>query len=96
MSNIVSQRDPQWGNIKLGTSNVNISGYGCTITCLGYLVGLTPDKVNERMNTVGGYSNGNLVIWTKVLLFLNFLLLFLLLLTSLWTIKTPYLFGYYQ
>jgi len=66
MSNIVSQRDPQWGNIKLGTSNVNISGYGCTITCLGYLVGLTPDKVNERMNTVGGYSNGNLVIWTKV------------------------------
>ena len=63
---IVSQRDPKWGSIKLGTSSTTISGYGCTITSLGYLVGMTPDKVNERMNAVGGYANGNLVIWTKV------------------------------
>lgn len=63
---IVSQRDPKWSSIKLGTSATTIGGYGCTITCLGYLVGMTPDKVNERMNAVGGYASGNLVIWTKV------------------------------
>lgn len=63
--NIVSQRDPRWSNITLGTSGT-IGQYGCTITSLGYLVGLTPDKVNERMNAVGGYANGNLVIWTKI------------------------------
>lgn len=63
---IVSQRDPKWSTIKLGTSDVTIGGYGCTITSLGYLVGLTPDKVNERMNAVGGYANGNLVIWKKI------------------------------
>lgn len=63
--NIVSQRDPKWANITLGTSGT-IGQYGCTITSLGYLVGLTPDKVNERMKAVGGYANGNLVIWTKV------------------------------
>lgn len=63
--NIVSQRDPKWSNITLGTSGT-IGQYGCTIDCLGYLVGLTPDKVNERMKAVGGYANGNLVIWGKV------------------------------
>lgn len=63
---IVSQRDPKWSSVKLGTSTTTLGGYGCTITCLGFLVGLTPDKVNERMNAVGGYANGNLVIWTKV------------------------------
>lgn len=63
---IVNQRDPKWSNIKLGTSDTTIGGYGCTITSLGYLVGLTPDKVNERMLAVGGYSQGNLVIWTKI------------------------------
>lgn len=63
---IVSQRDPKWANVKLGTSTTTIGGYGCTITSLGYLVGLTPDKVNERMLAVGGYSNGNLVLWGKV------------------------------
>jgi len=61
---IVSQRDSRWGSIKVGSGEGTISQVGCTITSLGYLVGLTPDKVNERMNAVGGYST-NLVIWGK-------------------------------
>lgn len=62
----LSQRDPRWSKIKLGFSNVTIGGYGCTITCLAMLAGTTPDKVNEAMKRVGGYANGNLVIWSKV------------------------------
>ena len=62
---IVSQRDPKWVNTTLGTSGT-IGQYGCTITSLGYLVGLTPDKVNDRMKAVSGYASGNLVLWGKV------------------------------
>lgn len=63
---ILSQRDPKWGNIKLGTSATFIKDYGCTITCIAMIVGTTPDVVNDRMKAVGGFSNGNLVIWAKI------------------------------
>jgi archaellum component FlaC len=63
---IVSQRDNRWGGIKLGTSSTTIASHGCAITSLGYTVGKYPDYVNERMKSVGGFSNGNLVIWSKV------------------------------
>lgn len=63
---ILSQRDPRWGNIKLGTSNTYIKDFGCTITCIAMIIGTTPDVVNERMKAVSGFANGNLVIWDKV------------------------------
>src|SRR3990167_2754527 len=63
---ILSQRDSRWANIKLGTSNVTISGYGCTITSLAMMCGLTPDQVNQILRDNGGYANQNLVIWAKV------------------------------
>lgn len=63
---LYSQRDARWRDIKLGTSNVTIGGYGCTITCLSMLANLTPDVVNAKMTMSGGYANGNLVNWTKI------------------------------
>lgn len=63
----LSQRDPRWKDIPLGTSKTTtIGSHGCTITCLAMLAGTTPNVVNQRMNAVGGYANTNLVIWTKV------------------------------
>lgn len=64
--NILSQRDTRWKNIKLGTSDTTIGGYGCTITCIAMIVGSTPDVVNERIKSVNGYAEGNLVIWAKL------------------------------
>ena len=64
--NILSQRDSRWKNIKLGTSDTTIGGYGCTITCISMILGTTPDVVNERIKTVNGYAEGNLVIWSKL------------------------------
>lgn len=62
-----SQRDSKWANIALGSStSTTIGSHGCTITCLGILANLSPDEVNRRMNAVGGYQNGNLVIWSKI------------------------------
>lgn len=63
---ILGQRDPKWGDIKLGTSNTFIKDYGCTITCIAMIVGTTPNIVNDRMKAVGGFANGNLVIWDKI------------------------------
>lgn len=61
---IVSQRDSKWSSIKVGDGSGTIGQVGCTITCLGYLVGLTPDKVNEKLKSAKGYQV-NLVIWSK-------------------------------
>ena len=63
--NTLNQRDPKWGNIKLGNSDTYIKDYGCTITCIAMIVGTTPNIVNDRLKAVGGFS-GNLVIWAKI------------------------------
>lgn len=62
----LSQRDPRWANIKLGTSNTTIGDFGCTITAIASILGTTPDVVNERMKAVNGFASGNLVIWAKI------------------------------
>jgi hypothetical protein len=61
-----SQRDPRWGNIKLGFSNTYIKDYGCTITAISNILNTTPDVVNERLKAVKGFAYGNLVIWAKI------------------------------
>lgn len=61
-----SQRDKRWKDIKLGTSDTTIGGYGCTITCISMIIGTTPDVANERLKAVNGYAQGNLVIWDKL------------------------------
>lgn len=63
---ILSQRDPRWSNIKLGTSDKTIGSHGCTITCVAMLAGTTPDVVNQKLLAVGGYAEGNLIIWSKI------------------------------
>ena len=63
---VLSQRDPRWAKQQLGISNTTIGGFGCTITSIAMLIGTTPDVVNRELKRVGGYANGNLVIWSKV------------------------------
>lgn len=69
---ILSQRDPRWADITLGTGKGTIGYYGCTITCLAMIMGLTPDVVNDRMkalplvNGSTGFANGNLVLWSRL------------------------------
>jgi len=62
----LSQRDSRWKDIKLGTSSTTIGGYGCVIAGLAIMVDTTPDIVNQKLLEVGGYSQGNLVVWAKV------------------------------
>lgn len=57
--------DSAWKNIKLGNSDLNLGGYGCLVTSLASISNLTPDIVNEKLKSVGGFK-GALVIWSKV------------------------------
>jgi hypothetical protein len=63
---LLSQRDKRWKDIKLGTSNTTLGEYGCTITCISMIIGTTPDVANERLKSVNGFAEGNLVIWSKL------------------------------
>lgn len=63
---LYSQLDPRWKDIKLGFSNVTLGSHGCTITAIGMILDETPLSVNERMKQVGGFAQGNLVIWEKI------------------------------
>lgn len=73
---LLSQNDPRWKNIPLGTSRSSIGQGGCTITCIAMKFGLDPKFVNERLNAVDGFAPSqannpfepekNLVIWNKL------------------------------
>ncbi|HFC76735.1 MAG TPA: hypothetical protein ENJ27_00705 [Candidatus Moranbacteria bacterium] len=42
-----SQKDPRWGNKKLGYSNLSIRSNGCYLTSIAMLFGKRPDKLND-------------------------------------------------
>lgn len=62
----LSQRDTRWKDRLLGNSQTStIGGYGCTISCVAMLAGLTPDEVNEKLKKVSGFKD-DLIIWAKI------------------------------
>jgi len=63
--NLYSQRDPRWKDEKIGNTNSSIGDYGCTITCIAMLAGITPTEVNKRLIGANGYLR-DLVIWTRI------------------------------
>jgi hypothetical protein len=60
------QWDSRWANDKLGFSSRTIRQAGCAISSAGNIIGWTPRQINEHLKSHGGYSNGNLLIWSKV------------------------------
>ena len=64
---IYSQNDERWKNKTLGTKGT-IGAYGCLLTniamlCVYFGKNETPDTLNEKLKTNGGYVNGNLYVW---------------------------------
>ncbi len=69
LNNVVqqlSQRDVRWVGLQLGTSHTTIGTHGCLITAIASILNTTPDVVNERLKSVNGFKDGNLVIWAKI------------------------------
>lgn len=64
----LSQKDPRWGSLKLGTSPSTISAYGCLITCVSMMLryfgfDTDPAQLNENLKRNGGYHKQNLFVW---------------------------------
>jgi len=64
----LSQKDPRWGSVKLGTSNETIGGYGCLITSASMMLrhfgfDTDPGRLNDLLKANGGYHDGNLFVW---------------------------------
>lgn len=72
----LSQRDPRWAHVRLGTGSQNkttIGSHGCTITDLAMAVGMRPDDVNRLFIEHGVYAAAknspnvvNLVNWQRI------------------------------
>ena len=67
----LSQVDPRWKDVQLGTSSSTIGGYGCLITCVSMMLDYygfdtNPDLLNAELKGNAGYSNGNLLMWGQV------------------------------
>ncbi len=56
----LSQRDPRWAKTLLGNSSTStIGAYGCLVTSMAMLAGLTPDVLNTRMKPRGFQPAGS-------------------------------------
>lgn len=63
----LSQTDPRWKDKLLGTDNTaTIGKYGCLLTCMtvianGYGFQETPDSLNNKMKSVGGFQGAMII-----------------------------------
>lgn len=65
---VFSQRDGRWANKKLGTGSTTIGGFGCLLSCMAMLCkyygkDTDPDRLNESLKAVDGFTSGNLYEW---------------------------------
>lgn len=65
-----SQQDPQWKNIKIGSSSETIGRVGCALTSVamllsGYGYGETPASLNKKLKQNGGFM-GAAIVWGTV------------------------------
>lgn len=68
---LFNQLDPAWKNDQHGTSSSTIGKTGCTISLLAAILchagyNETPKTVDDKLTKNGGYSQGNLILWTVV------------------------------
>jgi hypothetical protein len=68
---IYRQGDPSWSREKIGGSGQTLGSVGCTICCVcnalaEYGITLNPAELNERLKSVGGYTDEGRIKWKSV------------------------------
>lgn len=69
---IFRQGDPQWGNKPLGSSGLQMSGWGCLVTDVAQALNsagytdVNPGVLVDKLNSIGGFTRDGLLIWAKV------------------------------
>jgi len=66
-----SQRDPQWAQVRLGTSAYTLGNAGCAVTAAAMVASvvqpdITPGTLVEWLNVNFGFTGGGLLYWSKV------------------------------
>lgn len=64
---IYGQRDSRWSGLQLDSSPYRVGDSGCTSVVSASALGVSPDDFVNKMNATGGYTNGGLLIWQKVI-----------------------------
>lgn len=59
--NILSQKDPRWGSLKIGNTNYIMSGYGCFITACSIVAGIEPPEALQKLR-----FDGAMLIWDSI------------------------------
>lgn len=64
----LSQRDPQWANVKLGASKLDMWRWGCTTTCISMLSDYFAcyKSPSEIAHNAANYTKDGLVLWGNV------------------------------
>lgn len=68
---IYLQKDPRWGDERIGGSGEAIRSVGCTVCCLSmalarYGIDMDPSELNRRMIEQEGYTRRGWVIWDAI------------------------------
>ncbi|MDA3842943.1 MAG: hypothetical protein PF588_01070, partial [Candidatus Kapabacteria bacterium] len=58
---IFRQVDPRWGSDKLGNTEQELAGVGCTLCCLSmalndFGIEMLPDELNSKLTEAGGFT----------------------------------------
>lgn len=61
---LYAQRDPQWGNLEIGSSGLLVKDVGCTSVCAAACLGVDPINFISKMNANDGFTPGGLLRWT--------------------------------
>ena len=57
-----TQNNPKWGQLRLGTSNCTMAGYGCTTTAIANSVNKMPWEILQTTK----YTQAGAIIWESV------------------------------
>lgn len=65
---ILSQRDPRWSQVKLGSSSLTVGRYGCTTTSISMLSTYFGGVIwpNEIATDIKKYTSDGLVNWSSM------------------------------
>jgi ABC-type bacteriocin/lantibiotic exporter with double-glycine peptidase domain len=68
---IYLQTDPRWIDQKIGGSQEKFGAVGCTVTCVSmalshFGIKLLPDKLNELIKHINGYTKDGCLIWNSI------------------------------
>ena len=58
---ILSQKDPRWGSLKINNTSYSMSGWGCFVTCVSMVADILPTEALKKLR-----FDGAMLIWESI------------------------------